>query len=248
MTHDHYGHRDRVRQRFLREGLESFQPHEVLELLLFYALPQKDTKPLAKDLLRRFGSLHGVLEATSEELMEVPGVKQNTAVLLKLQTPLMRRYLDSRWGERPRLEGPMAAGAFCTAYFIGERYESLILICLDMSWQVLHVERLARGTINEVAIYPRLAVETALRHKAQMVILAHNHPSGSLEASRADIAMTQTIQKALNSIEVRLLDHFIVAGEDYNSLNRQMKSMEAQEDGKEAAVAEEKERLYSDPE
>lgn len=219
MDDDRRGHRERVRARFLSEGLDSFQPHEVLELLLFYALPQKDTKPLAKQLIRRFGSLHGVLEATPAELMEVPGIKQSSAVLISMQTQLMRRYMRDRWGERPTLKGPLAAGQFCTSYFVGKRYEELVLICLNSGWEVVHVQTLARGTINEVSVYPRLAVEAALRHHALLVILAHNHPGGSPKASPADIAMTDAVREALAAIDVRLLDHFIVVGEEFSSIN-----------------------------
>lgn len=226
-SQDGKGHRIRVKQRFAREGdFSSFHPHEVLEFLLFFALPQGDTKPLAKALLERFGTLSAVLEAPMEELIKAPGVGTHTAMMLSMQTALFRYYMQDRWGSRVNLQRPLDAAEYCVAHFIGKRYEELIMICLTTGYDVVHVATLATGTINEISVYPRLVVESAIRHQAQAVILAHNHPGGSRYASAQDIELTNTITESLANIGVRLLDHFVVVGGESLSIREQIALMQ----------------------
>ena len=174
----HAGHRARLRERFLREGLDGFSEHEVLELLLTYAIPYKDVNPLAHALIARFGSLAGVLEADAAELRQVSGIGENAAVLLSLMPALLGRYQKSAMGERPILSNFAQAQTFCGALFFGAHDERFYIVCLDKSARVIHTEMLHRGTIDEVAVYPRPVVEIALRHHAHAVLLAHNHPGG----------------------------------------------------------------------
>lgn len=213
----HEGHRERVRDRFLREGLDSFQPHEVLELILFYCIPRKDTNETAHRLIEEFGSLSNVLEAPVEKLIETCGVSKNTAILLTALPHLSRYYLKDRWGERPVLNSSKKAGEFAMALLIGKTYEEFLVICLDSQNKVIQVENIHKGTVNEAVVYPRVVLETALKYKSNSVIFAHNHPGGSLKPSSADIDLTAKLKHLLNGISIRVNDHIISAGTEFYS-------------------------------
>lgn len=213
----HEGHRERLKHRFLAEGLDGFEDHQILELLLFYAIPRKDTNEIAHILLNKFGSLSGVLEADPRDLAATPGVGENSAVLLSLIPSLARIYLKDRWGARPTLNSTAAAGQYILALFAGQTYEVFYVICLDAQYQVAYPALVHEGTIDQAPVYPRLIVETALRHKAHSVILAHNHPGGSPTPSPQDIAVTKRIRAALEPISIKVIDHIIAAGERYVS-------------------------------
>lgn len=213
----HSGHRARMRERYLEEGLDGFQDHEVVEFLLFYCIPMKDTNALAHKMIKEFGNLHNLLEADPRDIERRCGVSINTAILLSLVGPLSRRYLKQKWGQRPVLNSSAKAGNYAISLFSGRPYECFYLICLDSQNHVNHASLVHEGTINESPVYPRIIVETALRHKANSVILAHNHPGGSLKASAADIDITRRITEALKPININVIDHIIVAGERYIS-------------------------------
>ncbi len=217
----HKGHRERVRQRYLEEGLDGFKEHEIIELLLFYCIPMKDTNALAHRLINEFGSLHGLLEADPRDIQRRCKVSMNTAILLSLMAPLSRRYLKDRWGNRPRLNTSSKAGNYAVSLFAGRVYECFFVISLDSQNNVNHSSLVHEGTINEAPVYPRIIVETALRHKANSIILAHNHPGGSLTASRADIDVTRKICQAMKTISIDVVDHIIVAGNNYMSFAEQ---------------------------
>lgn len=216
-TNVHEGHRERVRLRYLEEGLDNFKDHEILELLLFYCIPKRDTNELAHRMLNAYGNLSDLLEADPRDIANRTGVGMNTAVLVSLAAPLSRRYLKSKWGDRPVLNASAKAGEYVLTLFAGRIYEAFFVICLDSQNRVNHAALVHEGTINEAPVYPRLIVETALRHKAHSVILAHNHPGGSLKASQADIEVTRKIYSALKPISINLVDHIIAAGERYTS-------------------------------
>lgn len=213
----HEGHRERLRNRFLTEGLDNFEQHQVLELLLFYAIPRRDTNELAHELLRKYGSLAGVLEADPSDLAAHSGIGVNSAILLSMIPALSRMYFKDKWREKPELNSSTKAGEYAVALFAGKSYENFYVICLDTQNKVNFAALVHEGTINEAAVYPRLIVETALRHQANSVILAHNHPGGSLKPSEADIQVTKRISTGLNSISIKLVDHIIVAGDKYYS-------------------------------
>ena len=213
----HAGHRQRVRQRFLSEGLDAFEDHQVLELLLFYAIPRMDTNDLAHRMIKEFGSLAGLFEADAKDIARRCKVSENTAVLVSLIPSLSRRYFLGKWGDKPIINSSSKAGEYAISLLVGHIYEVFYVICLDTQNRVNYADMVHEGTINEAAIYPRLIVETALRHQASSVILAHNHPGGSLNPSRADISVTQKIITALDSISIKVLDHIIVAGDRYTS-------------------------------
>lgn len=213
----HDGHRQRVKERFLNQGLDGFEDHQVLEMLLFYCIPMKDTNELAHKILREFGSLAHLFESHPGEIRRKCSVSENTAIFLSLIPSLSRRYFKGKWGDKPVVSGSTAAGQFAVSLFAGRTYEAFYVLCLDARNKVNHAALVHEGTINEAPVYPRLIVETALRHQANSVILAHNHPGGSLLPSAADLDVTDRIRTALEAISIRVVDHIIVAGEGYYS-------------------------------
>jgi len=213
----HKGHRQRVKARYLSEGLDAFEDHQVLEMLLFYCIPMRDTNELAHKMIREFGSLATFFEADPKDICRRCGVSENTAVLLSLIPPLSRRYFKGKWGEKPVLNSSSKAGQYAVSLFVGRTYEAFYLICLDAQNRVNHAALVHEGTINEAPVYPRMIVEAALRHQASSVILAHNHPGGSLKPSQADIEVTKRVSTALGSISISVVDHIIVAGDKYAS-------------------------------
>ena len=213
----HKGHRQRVKNRVLREGVDSFEDHQILELLLFYCIPMKDTNELAHLLIDRFGSLAGVLDARPEDLCAVTGITENSGILLNLIPSLARRYHQEKLKEKTILDSTTKAGEYARALFTGRLYEVFYVICMDSQNRVNHTALLHEGTINEAPVYPRLIVETALRHQATSIILAHNHPGGSHQPSQADVEVTRKIRTATEAIAITVADHIIVAGDGYFS-------------------------------
>ncbi|MGI6679021.1 MAG: RadC family protein [Dehalobacterium sp.] len=213
----HKEHRQRVKNRFIVEGLDAFDDHQVLELLLFFSIPQKDTNELAHRLINKYGSLSGVFEADPADLAANKGIGEHSAVLLSLIPSLTRRYMKDRWGERPLINSTKKAGAFATSLCAGKNYEVFYVICLDAQCRVIFPALVHEGTINQAPVYPRLIVETALRHQAHSVILVHNHPGGSSNPSKQDIEVTKNIVGALKAISIQVVDHIIAAGENFTS-------------------------------
>ena len=213
----HEGHRQRVKDRYLAEGLDSFTDHQVLEMLLFYCIPMKDTNELAHKIINEFGTLAGLFEADPKDIRERCGVSENTSIMVSLVPSLSRRYLKTKWGDKPVLSSSSKAGEYAISLFAGRTYEAFFLICMDAQNRVIHADLVHEGTINEAPVYPRMIVEAALRHKANSVVLAHNHPGGGLQPSNADIEVTQRITAALETISISIIDHIIVAGNKYVS-------------------------------
>jgi len=214
---DHSGHRQRMKERFLHEGIDKFSDYQVLELLLFFGVPYKDTNGLAHTLLDRYGTLSGVLNADYYELKEIKEMGAHASLLVSLIPALAQRYSRDRWRGKPQIANTNDAGMYSASLFVNEVYEAFYMICLDSQNRVVMPVRMSKGTINEAMIYPRLIVENALRHKAAMVILAHNHPGGSTDPSSADIEITKKLAAALAVITVGVMDHIIVAGENFLS-------------------------------
>ena len=214
------GHRNRVRERYLNTGLDTFQDYEALELLLFYAIPRKDTKSTAKNLISRFGSLPAVLDATLEELTEA-GLSPNAAILLKLVPDMNRYYAVKTDGAGQKVHSTSDAGKILCAMFRHEQTESVRLLCLNAGGKVLKLALLNEGDINAVHFSVRKIVETALSAKAVSVILAHNHPGGTLTPSREDLDATNSAKAALSTVGIQLLDHLIISGDGYCSLREE---------------------------
>jgi len=206
-----------MRKRFLENGLDGFADHEALELLLYYAIPQGDVNPLAHALIERFGSLSGVFSAPAEALTQVKGVGERTAVLLRL-APLAARRARLAEIERDRVfTSSDDVGDYLLELFSQERNETVYQLCLDQKGKLLACKRLNEGGSSTVNLNIRGVVENALLTSASSVILAHNHPSGIALGSSADRSATKQVQAALRSIGVRLLDHIVVADNDYVS-------------------------------
>ena len=214
----HDGHRERMKKRFLEEGLDSFTQIQALELLLFYCIPQKDTNPLAHALLDRFGSLSQVLEAPVEELRKVPGVGDHTATFLHLITEAGRFYLVNRSFQEKILPTLESCAEFMLPFFFGRKVETVFLLCLDAKCKVLCCREIGEGSINAAGISVRRVVETALNAGATTVALAHNHPSGLALPSAEDIQTTRRVAMALSAVEIQLADHIVVADGDYVSM------------------------------
>ena len=214
----HDGHRGRVKRRFLANGLDGFDEHTMLELLLFYSIPRADVNPLAHSLIAKFGSLAGVFDAPVEELTAVEGVSENTATLIKLVPQIARQYMMSKARFDDVLSTTEKAGAFLVPCFLGERDETVYMVCLDAKKKVLSCKRLFSGSPNISLLSVRKIVENALSSTATYVIIAHNHPSGIALPSREDIETTIRIQEALAGVDVELADHIIVADDDFVSV------------------------------
>ena len=213
----HDGHREKMRRRFLGAGLDSFAEHEALELLLFYAIPRRDTNALAHQLIDHFGTLDAVLSAPVEELMRMDGIGENAAVLLKLVPKVMQKAKLSA-SKDIIINSTEKAGDYLLERFRGEKNEVIYQLCLDRKGKLLSCRRLNEGGADSTELNIRRLVENALLVSASGVILAHNHPSGIALPSSEDYATTERVQTALSIVGVTLVDHIIVADDDFVSM------------------------------
>lgn len=215
----HGGHRERKRRRYIEEGLDGFQEHEVLELLLYYSIAQKDTNELAHDLLDEFGDLPAVLAAAPAELKRVPGVGDATSLFLNLIHDVYR-YIQVREKETQckALTTLEACGEYLCPKFWGSRNEMVYLLCLDSKCKVLACKLLGEGSVNSAAVPIRRIVEFALNTNASRVILAHNHPNGFAAPSLEDVQTTRLLSGALLAVDVQLADHMVFSDDDFVSM------------------------------
>jgi len=214
----HEGHRQRLKKRFLEEGLDNFTEVQVLELLLFYCIPRRDTNPIAHELVKRFGSLAQVLDAPVEALSQVPGISENAATLLRLITDMGRYYLVNRSSQNTILTSLNDCAAYMVPFFFGRNVETVFLLCLDAKCKVLCCKEVGEGSVNCTSISVRKIVETAMKANASSVVLAHNHPSGLAIPSSEDVDTTRRIAIGLRAVDIQLADHIIVADGDYVSM------------------------------
>lgn len=191
--------------------------HEIIELLLFYAIPRRDTNKLAHRIVREFGSLHAVLEADVAELMKRCDLSENTATLLSMMLPMARRYDISKWGRRVNFASTKSLADYVKTLFIGQTVECFYLLCLDNRGSLISTTQLTQGTIDRAELYPREIMKCVMNSSAAYVVVAHNHPSGSLEMSQADVQTTQHLIAMLKPVEVDVLDHIICGGKGYVS-------------------------------
>ncbi|MDO5435356.1 MAG: DNA repair protein RadC [Clostridia bacterium] len=216
---DHSGHRHRLRQRFIDEnGFDSFQDHELLELLLYYGRLRGDTNGTAHELINTFGSLLKVFEAHPDQLRKVSGVGEETAVLISMVLPLTKAYNRMSMRDPKRISNRADAQLFCRSLSQGARMESFYVICLDAGCRLLGTKKISEGSLSEVSAYPRKVVSAALDLNAHSVILSHNHPGGTAGPSAEDISTTKQLQKLLGALGILVLDHIIVAGSSAYSM------------------------------
>ena len=212
------GHRQRVKDRFRKEGLDSFDEVHALELLLFYAIPRIDTKPLARSLLDRFGSFALVLEATPEELIAVPGMGENGATFLSLVTAAGRYYQKCRTDRPVILDSTEKYGSYLSDLFFGKTNETVFALCMDAKCKVLCCREVGEGDVNSANVPIRRVVGIALGVNATTVILAHNHPSGFAVPSAEDVGTTERLASALGAMDIVLADHVVVSDNDCVSM------------------------------
>ena len=210
------GHRKRLRERFLNSGLAGFHDHEILELLLTYAIPRRDVKPIAKELLNKFGNnLASVLDAPAEALQRRGrwgrGVCRH---LISLVPRLFDSYKASRWARQETFGSTQSAVSYLRALLGTQRQEVFCVLALDSQNRLIAVEQVQRGSVNRTAVFPRQVAEASLKHRATAVILSHNHPGGSPAPSAADRQLTKRLRNMLADLDIVVHDHIIVAGED----------------------------------
>lgn len=222
--HAHDGHRERTKEKVLKGGLDSFADHELLEFLLFYAFRQGDTNPIGHALLRRFGSISGVLNASVPELCQVKGIGTNTALLLRTVSQLVKRHaMEESFDTRQRFDDLQQMHAFLASQFIGESREVVYLLCMDGQMRVLCCELIAQGTVDFCHLNMRDVVEIVLRYQATCIVVAHNHPHGVARPSGDDLKTTRTLENTLGTLQLKLFDHLIVS-------NRQVYSFRQHDD------------------
>lgn len=214
----HTGHRQRLKDRFRREGLDNFDELYVLELLLYYCIPRIDTNPLAHRLLDHFGSLTAVLDASVEELEKVDGMGENAATFLSLITQVGRYYLVKSSAPGKVLRSVEECGNFLRPYFFGRDKETVFILCLDAKSKVLCCKMVGEGSVNSANIPIRRVVQMALSVNASSVVLAHNHPSGLAIPSADDIQTTHRVAAALAAVEITLVDHMVFSKDDFVSI------------------------------
>jgi DNA repair protein RadC len=219
MEKPHYaGHRRRLRERFRRTGLEAFEDYEAMELLLAYAIPRRDVKPVAKELVRRFGDFRGVLDAPFEELVSVTGIKEHAATFLKALKASHTLYLQKQ--SRRTGAAVSSTGAlldYCRSAMGGLRDEQFRAVFLNSRNEVIADEVIHEGTVNQSVVYPRKVMERALHHKATALIFVHNHPGGGCKPSREDMAVTRELVRVAQGLGIAVHDHLIICRDGHYS-------------------------------
>lgn len=216
--HLHEGHRQRMKARFMENGLSGFSEHEIMELLLYYCLPKSDINGLAHTLVERFGSVLQVLEAPVGELEKISGVGPAVITYLSLLRQTHRYLNISRGKEKERLLTIEEYGEYLLDYFFGSSNETVYLLCLDAKGMVIHCHLICEGSVTSANLPFRKVIDTAIRSNAATVVLAHNHPGGLALPSPEDVAVTNRLARALHMADVTLVDHIVVAGDDYISM------------------------------
>lgn len=206
-----------MRERIINGDLQKFQPHEVLEYLLFSFIPRRDTNALAHELINKFGSFNGVLNADSSSLAQVPGMTQNAALFLSSLPVVFRQYLVNLHNPKTKLSGRGEVRDYMWGMCIGLTEERAIVAALDAQDNVLACDEFSKGTADKVQLHIRDIVNFVMRRNGSKVIIAHNHPSGNTYPSPDDIAFTKELHYTLETMELKLLDHFIFTNENYYS-------------------------------
>lgn len=213
----HDGHRQRVYDRFRKEGLDSFSPHNVLEMLLFYSIPRADTNEIAHRLIERFGSLAAVFDAPESELVKVTGVGERSAVLIKMIPQLSRYYMTDKTAD-VIINSSRQAGEYLLPRYVGRTVETVMVVCLDNKGKVINTTIVHEGNINVSEVSVQAVASVALQSKASAIIIAHNHPDGVALPSGDDISTTKLICRTLAALNVKVVDHIIIGDNDFVSV------------------------------
>lgn len=215
----HTGHRNRVREKLLsNSSFDSMLDHELLEFILFQSIPQGDTNPIAHNLINKFGSLNNVLEASAFELMQVEGIGKVTALHLASYLAVTKRYLLRNLEPKQSFEEIEELAEFIQALCMGNKYETAYVLFLDKSKKLIRYEKVSEGGIASTTIYTDKIVASAVLHKAYYIVLGHNHPSGNVRPSTADVVNTKQLLEALINVRKFLLDSIIVSNVEWYSM------------------------------
>ncbi|MBN1382978.1 MAG: DNA repair protein RadC [Deltaproteobacteria bacterium] len=209
-SHHYLEHRQRLKKKYIDAGIDAFHDYESLELLLSYAIPRKDIKPLAKNLLTAFGSIKGVMDADITDLKQIRGIGLHTALLIKIVKDILKLYLKDRAKDSPQISSTSDLLNYLKIAMGGLKDEQFRVIYLDSQNKIIDIEILQEGIVNQAVVYPRKVVENALKQKASALILVHNHPSGFLKPSEADIRLTKIIKETAKMLDILIHDHIII--------------------------------------
>ncbi len=214
----HEGHRNRLRERYLKDGLTSFEPHNVLELILFSTIPRKDTNVIAHDLINHFGSLEAVLGADPIELQKVKDVGPKTAYMLSIIPDISKYYISIKMKEKDSFKSLDDVAEFLRNQYLFEDKEVFSAICLDAAGKLISFDKLAIGMATHVDVDLAKVLQFTLAKNAASVIVAHNHPAGNLEPSTADLSFTSKLSDAFKLLRIKFIDHLIITPTSYQSL------------------------------
>lgn len=206
----HSGHRRRLKERYLAAGCTGMHNYEVMELLLSYAIPRKDVKQLAKELFSKYHNFKGILDADVRELEDTPGLGDNSAILIKLLKDISVIYLGEKARQKVQISNSRELLDYCKVAFGGLKNERFSVIYLDAQNRIIEIETIQEGIVNQAVVYPRKILEGALLKKASALILVHNHPSGEVRPSAADINLTKSIRETGRALNIEVNDHIIV--------------------------------------
>ena len=207
---DYLKHRERLKSKFLNSDLNALPDYEALELLLSFSILRKDVKPLAKELLREFDTLKGIMDADLAALTKIKGITQHTAIMIKLAKEIGARYLKDKAAEKVQISCTAELLAYCQMSFGGLKDERFCVISLNSQNRVIEMDTIQEGIVNQAVVYPRKVIECSLRRKASSLILVHNHPSGHVKPSEADIRLTKLIQETAKVMDIAVHDHIII--------------------------------------
>lgn len=221
LTPSSAGHRKRIKDKYEQSGVVGWHDYEIVELVLSYAIPRKDTKPIAKELIKQFKTIAGVLDADPKALQRIEGLSSHSTTLLKLIKDLAMIYQKQGLAKKDLLASPQLVYEYLKVNLKGLAQEEFWIVLLDTRNQLIATETVGKGVVNQAIVFPRQVVERALYHHACAVIISHNHPAGSLTPSKEDLNLTQAINQALKTVDIKLLDHIIVGGNEYLSFREQ---------------------------
>ena len=238
MASVHDGHRERMRNRYFRMGLDAFEPHEALEMLLFFSRRQGNTNPLAHELIDHFGSVAAVLSASPDQLMQVNGVGENTAMLISMILPMYRLCMIDKNPRPDVFKSVDQCAKYLQAYFKNKTEEEFVMMLFDNGLHLLSFEVISKGSNNSSPISQRKMLEAIVKSNAANAVIAHNHPGGDSLPSRPDAHATIGVRNLLKGFSVELLDHIIVGEDDYVSMISSKDYMDIFNDEKQKQVLE----------